>query len=941
MSENAKRDYKSTIQLPDTAFPMKADLASREPLALQNWEAQDWYFAIQRATVGRKKFVLHDGPPYANGDIHIGHAVNKILKDTVIKAKLLSGFAAPYVPGWDCHGLPIEVAVEKKVGKVGSKIDAKTFRAECRTYAAQQIDNQRRDFKRLGVLGDWENPYRTMDFKYEADQVRALAKIYANGHIVQGKKPVNWCFDCQSSLAEAEVEYADKLDPAIDVRFKIADTQKLAQAFGLAQAPTDAYAVIWTTTPWTLPSNQAIALHPEIQYALVHTEKGHLILAEALVDACLKRFKLEGQVLATCVGAKLERCDALHPFYDRPSLLIVGTHVTAEDGTGLVHTSPAYGVEDFNALKPYTSEVLNPVQSFGKFETSLPIFGGMSTKEANPKIVELLNERGALLASREYNHSVAHCWRHKTATIFRAAPQWFISMEKAGLRARAMEEIKAVKWIPGWGEERIRGMIDNRPDWCISRQRTWGVPIAIFIDKETQVPHPRTVGLMEAVAVRMEKTGVDAWFDLSAEELLGNEASQYQKVTDILDVWFDSGVSHSCVLDARPELGGAPADLYLEGSDQHRGWFQSSLCASVAMHGRAPYRQVLTHGFTVDQHGKKMSKSLGNTVEPQKVINALGADVLRLWIMATDYSAEMRVADEILKRVAESYRRIRNTSRYLLANLDGFDPAHCVAHAQLLPIDQWIIDQAFQLQQQITAAYDSYQFHVVYQLLHEFCSVKLGSLYLDVLKDRMYTLKSDSYARLSGQTAMYHVMHALVRWMAPSLSFTAEEIWQLLPGSNKASIFTHTWYDQLQAMPVDAKLSAASFQVLMEVRDASTKALEPLRAAKTIGSSLDAELVIYADSTVSAAIAPALSELRFFLLTSNASFSAFANAPVDLVRIQTSVGELAVSATVSAQAKCVRCWHHRGDVGSITAHPELCARCVDNVDGTGELRECF
>jgi isoleucyl-tRNA synthetase len=941
MTETTKRDYKSTIQLPDTAFPMKADLATREPIALKNWDANDWYFSIQRATADRKKFVLHDGPPYANGDIHIGHAVNKILKDTVIKSKLLSGFAAPYVPGWDCHGLPIEVAVEKKVGKVGAKIDAKAFRAECRKYANEQIAKQRVDFKRLGVLGDWENPYRTMDFKYEADQVRALAKIYANGHVVQGEKPVNWCFDCQSALAEAEVEYDDKLDPAIDVRFKFTDNAKVAKAFGLSELTNDCYAVIWTTTPWTLPSNQAIAVHPELSYALVRTDRGHLVLAEALVERCLKRYKIEGEVIATCLGAALERCDAIHPFYDRASLLIVGTHVTAEDGTGLVHTSPAYGVEDFNALKPYTKEVLNPVQSYGKYETSLPLFGGLSIKEANPKIVELIKDNGALLHHFEYSHSVAHCWRHKTPTIYRAAPQWFISMDQVGLRARALEEIKSVKWIPGWGEERIRGMIENRPDWCISRQRTWGVPIAIFIHKETNKPHPRTVELMEAVAQRMEQTGIDAWFDLAVEDLLGAEAADYRKVLDILDVWFDSGVSHSCVVDARPELGDTPADLYLEGSDQHRGWFQSSLCASVAMHARAPYRQVLTHGFTVDQFGKKMSKSLGNVVEPQKVINAMGADVLRLWIMATDYSAEMRVADEILKRVAESYRRIRNTSRYLLANLDGFDPTACLDFDKLLPLDQWIIDQAHHVQQQIIAAYDSYQFHVVYQLMHEFCSVKLGSLYLDVLKDRMYTLKPDSHARLSGQTAMFHVMHALVRWMAPSLSFTAEEIWQHLPGSDKKSIFAHTWYTKLQVLPANAKLSSAQFHALMDARDACTKALEPLRSAKAIGSSLDAEVQVYADANAQTALKDAADELRFFLLTSDAKILPLQNAPADLVRIQTTAGEIAVSASVSTNAKCVRCWHHRADVGTVAAHPELCTRCVENVDGKGETRVYF
>ncbi len=939
MTEASKHDYKATIHLPETPFPMKADLPTREPKMLAEWEARGWYAELQAMTAQRPKFVLHDGPPYANSDIHVGHAVNKILKDMVVKSKLLSGFASPYVPGWDCHGLPIEVAVEKKVGKVGAKVDAKTFRAECRKYAAEQLDRQRTDFKRLGVIGDWSNPYRTMDFRYEADQVRALAKIYANGHVTQGEKPVQWCFDCQSALAEAEVEYADKMDPAIDVAFAVLEVSKLTQIFALSAPISAAHVVIWTTTPWTLPSNQAVAVHPELSYALVRTHDGrHLILAEALVERCLQRYKQSGEIIATCKGAVLERCDLRHPFYERDSLLIVGTHVTAEDGTGLVHTSPAYGVEDFNALRPYTREVINPVMSYGKYDASLALFGGMSLKEANPKIVELLAEKGALLAHAEYDHSVAHCWRHKSPTIYRAAPQWFISMDNHGLRDTALAEIKHVRWIPGWGEERIVGMIANRPDWCISRQRTWGVPIAIFVDKETNQPHPRTAELMEAVAKRMDTAGVDAWFDLDAAELLGAEAERYRKITDILDVWFDSGVSHACVADARPELGGTPVDLYLEGSDQHRGWFQSSLCASVAMHSRAPYRQVLTHGFVVDQHGRKMSKSDGNVIEPNKVMNSVGADVLRLWVTATDYSAEMRLSDEILKRVAESYRRVRNTSRYLLANLDGFEPAQALPHANLLSLDQWIIDQALQVQNQIKAAYDNYQFHLVYQQMHEFCSIKLGSLYLDVLKDRMYTLRADSHARLSGQTAMYHVLHALVRWMAPALSFTAEEIWALLPGTNTQSVFHAIWYEGLAPMAADAKLSATDIAELTELRDVVLKQLEGLRNQKVVGSSLDASVTLHADANALARLQALGDELRFFLIVSQLSVVPLAPG-TDAQRL--AMGQVAIDIAACADTKCVRCWHKRNDVGTVSAHPQLCARCADNVEGKGETRVHF
>ena len=932
-------DYKHTIQLPTTEFAMKADLANREPAMLAAWEAEGRYEALQRAAAGRPSFVLHDGPPYANGDIHIGHAVNKILKDIVVKSRLLSGFRAPYVPGWDCHGLPIEVAVEKKVGKVGHKVDARTFRAECRKYAAEQIDRQRADFKRLGVLGAWGQPYRTMDFKYEADMVRALARIVARGHVVRGFKPVHWCFDCRSALAEAEIEYGNKLDPAIDVMLPFADGAALARAFGLADPVTDGFAVIWTTTPWTLPSNQAVSVHPELEYALVRTERGHLVLADALVERCLKRFKLEGEVVARCAGKALERVDARHPFYDRASLLICGEHVSAEDGTGLVHTSPAYGVEDFNALKPYTAEVINPVQGDGRFAADLPLFGGLKIAEANPQIIEHLRSVGHLLAAFESDHSVAHCWRHKTPTIFRATPQWFISMQAAGLRDDALAAIDTVRWIPDWGKERIVGMIAGRPDWCISRQRTWGVPIALFVDKAGQAPHPRSVELMEQVAQRIEQGGVDAWFDLDPRELLGDEAEQYEKVPDILDVWFDSGVSHACVVDARPELAGVPADLYLEGSDQHRGWFQSALLTGAAMRGAAPYRQVLTHGFTVDADGKKMSKSAGNVVAPQQVMKTLGADVLRLWVAATDYRAEMSVSDEILKRVSESYRRIRNTCRYLLANLNGFDPARdLVPHAQLLPFDQWIVDQSWQLQQRVVQNYADYQFHLIYQDLHTFCSVQLGAFYLDVLKDRMYTLKADSLARRSGQSAMFHVAEAMVRWMAPILSFTADEIWAFLPSRTSKSPLFHTWYAGLAPLPADSRIDAARWTRLLALRDAVNLALEPLRRDKRIGSGLDAEIELHVTDVAASGLADIGEDLRFLCLVSSLRLTG-EPAPADAIAIDG--GALKLVVRVSEAAKCARCWHHRADVGSHATHPELCGRCVENVDGAGEVRGWF
>lgn len=936
------KDYKDTINLPQTAFPMKADLPQREPAMLARWHSEDRYRALQAHAAGRPRFVLHDGPPYANGDIHIGHAVNKILKDIVVKSRLLAGFQAPYVPGWDCHGLPIEVAVEKKVGKVGQKVDARSFRNECRKYAAEQIDRQRADFQRLGVLGEWDQPYVTMAFRYEADMVRALARIYERGHVQRALKPVHWCFDCRSALAEAEIEYGEKLDPALDVGFAVIDGARLAAAFGLAEPVSDARVMIWTTTPWTLPSNQAVCAHPEIEYALVRTERGHLVVADALVEGCLKRYRLDGAVVARTAGARLEGCDLRHPFYDRVSLLILGTHVSAEDGTGLVHTSPAYGLEDFHALKPYTAEVLNPVQGDGRFAADLPLFGGLKISEANPRIVEHLESVGALYAKFEINHSVAHCWRHKSPTIYRATPQWFISMEAAGLRADTARAIQSVRWIPDWGQERIEGMIAGRPDWCISRQRTWGVPIALFVDKDTQAPHPDSVALMRKVAERIEAEGVDVWYDLDPRELLGADAERYDKVTDILDVWFDSGVSHACVVDARPELGGAPADLYLEGSDQHRGWFQSALLTGVAMRGEAPYRQVLTHGFTVDAQGRKMSKSLGNVVAPQQVMKVMGADVLRLWVAATDYRAEMGVSDEILKRVAESYRRIRNTSRYLLANLDGFDPAqHQLTVTELLPFDQWIVDQAWQLQQRVIKAYEGYQFHLIYQELHQFCSVQLGSVYLDVLKDRMYTLGRDSRARRSGQTAMYLVLEAMVRWMAPILSFTADEIWQHMPARGLGSPLFSTWFEGLAPLPDAAAIGPAQWALLMELREATMRRLEPMRQSKAIGSGLDAEVDVFLPEAALAQLRDCGSELRFLLLVSEVRLHAAAAAPPGALEFTTAAGPARIDAAVTSHSKCTRCWHHRADVGAHADHPELCGRCVENVDGEGERREWF
>jgi len=945
------QEYKHTITLPSTQFPMRGDLPRREPAMLEQWESEDLYGQLQAhaKSQDRPRFLLHDGPPYANGEIHIGHALNKILKDIVVKSRLLAGFEAPYVPGWDCHGLPIELQVEKKIGKVGVKVDAAEFRRACREYAGVQIEAQRRDFKRLGVLGAWDTPYETRSFAYEAEMLRSLARIVDNGHLRRGAKPVHWCFDCGSALAEAEIEYADKVSPAVDVAFLAADNADVAKRLGLP-ADDSRYAIpIWTTTPWTLPANLAVSLHAELDYAVVQITDPNgaplrLILADGLAQSTLERYgQPDAERLAMVKGEVLEHVQLQHPFYDRPSPVILGEHVTLEAGTGAVHTAPGHGQEDFEVGQQYGLDVLNPVASNGTFVPGTELFEGMHIWKANAAIVDVLRERGALLAHDSYPHSYPHCWRHKSPVAFRATPQWFIGMNEAGLRDGALEAIGGVKWVPSWGEKRIRSMIENRPDWCISRQRTWGVPIALFIDKVHGEPHPDSPRLMREVADRVAQGGADVWYDLNPAELLGDEADQYEKVTDILDVWFDSGVSHACVMEADDRLGPPPADLYLEGSDQHRGWFQSSLLTGIAMRQQAPYKQVLTHGFTVDAAGRKMSKSLGNVVAPQKVMNTLGADILRLWVSATDYRNEMSVSDEILKRVADNYRRIRNTCRFLLANLDGFDPEqHALPIADLLPLDRWVIDRANQIQSEIGAAYTDYQFNTVYQEMHHFCSVDLGSFYLDVIKDRMYTLKVDAPARRSAQTAIHHVIEALVRWMAPILSFTAEEIWSYLPGERHPSVLFETWYEGLESLPADAALSADAFVQLRGLRDAVAQVLEPMRqVSKTIGSNLDAAVVLAAPAAIVDALQPCLSELRFPFLVSDLQLVAITPESAGTRVEVEGIGEVAIDAKRSNDEKCVRCWHRRPDVGLSAKHPSLCGRCEDNIDGSGESRQWF
>jgi isoleucyl-tRNA synthetase len=928
MTDEKNAKYK--LNLPETAFPMRGDLAKREPQWLKTWQQKKLYERIRTARKGAPKFILHDGPPYANGDIHIGHAVNKILKDIIVKAKTLSGFDAPYVPGWDCHGLPIELVVEKNHGK---DIAPAKFRELCREYAKQQVERQKADFIRLGVLGDWDHPYLTMDFRTEADIMRALGDIYKNGYLYQGSKPVHWCVDCGSALAEAEVEYEDKNSPAIDVGFKFVDKTALGKAFGV-DVKADAYAVIWTTTPWTLPANQAVCVHPELDYQLIQTGKGLLVLAEALAAGTLQRYGEEGAtVLASCKGAELEHLALQHPFYARQVPVICGDHVTTDAGTGLVHTAPAHGLEDYAVGMRYNLPVDNPVGDDGKFYSRVELFAGMSIWDANKAVIETLQANGVLMASARLNHSYPHCWRHKTPVIFRATHQWFIGMNEQdasskSLREHANQAVANTEFFPSWGRARLEAMIKNRPDWCVSRQRNWGVPMPLFVHKETGEPHPQTLQLLEKVALQVEQEGIEAWFSLDGAAFLAQQApdnaAQYKKVTDTLDVWFDSGATHAAVLKRRTELK-HPADLYLEGSDQHRGWFQSSLLTGCAIDGRAPYDALLTHGFVVDGSGHKMSKSKGNVVAPQKVMDTYGADILRLWVASTDYSGELTISDEILKRVAEGYRRIRNTLRFLLANLADFD-----ASKDLLPADQWLeIDRyalvlTQDLQSRILTDYDRYEFHLAVQKFVSFCSEDLGGFYLDILKDRLYTSGETSHARRAAQSALHHITQAMMRLMAPILSFTADEVWQTLGMDTEATVFEGVWYE----LPVSGLSEAeiAQWQVVLEVRALANKAIEEQRSQGLVGSSLQSELDIHASGATYQALARLGDDLRFVLIVSRATLH------------EQSGGDVRIEVTPSAHAKCERCWHYRVDVGADVVHPTICGRCVSNLFGAGESR---
>lgn len=929
--------YKETLNLPQTDFPMKANLAQREPAILQQWQETKLYETLSQNRKDYPLFTFMDGPPYANGHLHVGHAVNIILKDIIIKSKILEGFNVPFVPGWDCHGLPIELNVEKKYGKPGEKISLLEFLTACRTYATQYVDIQREEFKRLGVIGDWDHPYLTMNPIYEANIIRCLAQIVARGYIQKGYKPVHWCLNCASALAEAEVEYKLKTSLAIDVRFRLKDAAEFAHRFKLTLTQDPISIPIWTTTPWTLPANQAVAVNAELTYVLIKCPEEYLIIVADLLSEALARYGIKDyQISAEFKGKALEGLQLQHPFYDRVVPLVLGDHVTIEAGTGAVHTAPAHGQDDYVIGLHYQLPMMNPVGDDGCFISNTPLFAGMHVNKVQDAIVKQLSAHQTLIVETKIEHSYPHCWRHKTPLIFRATPQWFINMEQKDLKQHALDAIKRVKWIPERGEARIRAMVENHPDWCVSRQRTWGVPLCFFIHKETGDLHPNTTELMEVIATRVEKDGIEAWHNLEIEELLGADAAHYKKSTDVLDVWFDSGVTHSCVPKLHPEVQ-FPADIVLEGSDQHRGWFQSQLLTSVALYAKEPYKTVLTHGFVVDGQGHKMSKSLGNVISLEESVKTLGADILRLWAASIDYRSEITASKELLLPVSETYRRIRNTMRFLLANMHGFDPSqHLLPANKMLLLDRYIVHLAFELQQEIRQAYNHYHFHIIVQKLHQFCINELGGFYLDIIKDRQYTMPKDSIGRRSAQTALYHLVQAMLRWMAPILSFTAEEIWQYVPGQREASILMCTWYEALEALPESEMMNKNYWQKIRIVRDAVNKEIEQQRNAEKIGSALEAEVSVYADASLYQQLSHLKEELRFILITSSAKVLPLTDVPNDAAT--TDIAGLKLKIEASTHQKCDRCWHRVADVNHTPNFPMLCSRCVVNISGVGETR---
>lgn len=930
-------DYKATLNLPHTDFAMRAGLPVREPETLKKWQQDNLYEKIRQKRQAQKTFVLHDGPPYANGHLHCGHALNKILKDMIIKSKSMSQYDAHFVPGWDCHGLPIELNVEKKIGRAGDKVTATAFRQACATYAKEQMAIQSEEFQRLGVFGDWQKPYATMDYAYEASVVRALGRVLSEGHLQQGFKPVHWCVACGSALAEAEVEYEDKTSPAIDVAFRCLNLDFL-KAYGLDCTDIKSVIIpIWTTTPWTLPANEAVALHPEHQYVLIKTNNTIYVLAKELSEAFIARSGIDNyDIQLTLAGKVFEGQRLAHPFWDKSVPVILGEHVTLDTGTGAVHTAPSHGPEDYVIGSQYGLPIENLLKTNACFHDHLEHIGGVNVWKANPIVIDLLKSKGNLICEKKLEHSYPHCWRHKLPLIFMATPQWFIMMDTNGLRQKLLYAVDSVNWLPEWGKNRMRLMIENRPDWCLSRQRSWGTPMTLFVHKDTKVLHPRSIELIEWVAKRIEKEGLEAWFALDIVDALGEEAKDYEKVTDTLDVWFDSGVSHYAVLEQAHYGLSFPADVYLEGSDQYRGWFNSSLTTAVAMGLEAPYKNVLIHGFTVDGEGKKLSKSKGNYVELDTLIAQNGADILRLWVSSTDYRYEVSISPEILQRTGDSYRRIRNTARFLLSNLFDYDhDSHAVSAKEMVALDSYIVAKTKSYQEEILKAYEDFQFHLVYQKINHFCAIDLGGFYLDIIKDRQYTLPKNSLARRSCQTAMYHMLQALTRWLAPILSFTAEEIWQHIPGQKEASVFLSSWYE---GWPNGNGADLRYFDKLQLLRDDVNKALELQRQHGKIGSALEANVVLYIDADVKAWLEPLALELKFFFITSGCELKDMgalndtsSTRPAEHFNIQIQVDSISYQ-------KCERCWHRHDSVGQLEIHPGLCLRCQNNISGQDELR---
>lgn len=951
-TENKKNEStdskKFPLNLPDTAFPMRGNLPQREPGWIEQWNQNDVYGKIRSARKGEKRFLLHDGPPYANGNIHVGHAINKVLKDIILKSKTLEGYDAPYTPGWDCHGMPIEIQIEKKYGK---NLPKEEVMAKCRAYAKEQVKSQMASFQRLGVLADWKDPYLTMRHETEAEEIRAFGIIMEKGFVYRGLKPVNWCFDCQSALAEAEVEYKDHTSPTIDVAFPISEEDKpqLEKIFSV-ETDKPIATVIWTTTPWTIPSNQALNMNPDLDYVLVDTSKRMYVLAEGLYEDSLKRFGLEGKVLAKANGKAFKKIRFKHPlanldpFYNRFSAVFLASYVDATAGTGIVHAAPAYGVEDYISCKANgitNEEIINPVQADGFFAESLPLFGGLNVWKAKNKIIGALELSGNLLSHGEITHSYMHCWRHKTPLIYRATNQWFIRMDepdadsagvikghepKQTLRQIALEGINNTTFIPTWGKQRLHNMIAGRPDWCISRQRNWGVPLPFLIHKETGKLHPDTMGILAKVADLVEKEGIEAWSRLKVSDLITQDVDKYVKSTDTLDVWFDSGTTHMTVMrGSHADKQGYPIDLYLEGSDQHRGWFHSSLLTGSAIDGRPPYKALLTHGFTVDEQGRKMSKSLGNVIAPSEITDTYGAEIIRLWVASSDYTAEISLSKGILKGVVESYRRFRNTIRFLLANTSDFDiKKDAVSLDKLVELDRWAVARTQQLKEEILDKYDRYEFHTACSSLMLFMTDDLGGFYLDILKDRLYTNAADSESRRSAQTALWYITNCVLRLLAPILSFTAEEAWSVFNPESQGTIFVEKFED-LPSIKESVEL-LNKWAIIRSIRSDVQKEIETLREKGQLGSSLQAEVSLRLPQDEYDIVKALEDEISYVMITSEAK----------LVGVSE---KREISVSVSGFKKCERCWQYKPDVGTDSTYKTLCCRCIGNLFGSPEKRK--